>query len=134
VQFAEALVTNVEPSAVVRQTDSDRELSTMRWGPVPSWADDPKIGYKMINARSEEAATKPSFRSAMKKRRCLIPANGYYEWQTVAKKRQPHHIRRADGQPCSFQAFGKRDKAERPLESCTILTTAATNYSLNEFA
>jgi len=73
---------NIAPTqqvAVVRQTDSGRELSTMRWGLVPSWADDPKIGYKLINARSEDAATKPSVRSAMKKRRSLIPADGYYE-------------------------------------------------------
>jgi putative SOS response-associated peptidase YedK len=73
---------NVAPTQlvpVVRQTDAGRELSMMRWGLVPSWADDPKIGYKLINARSEEAATKPPFRSAMKKRRSLIPADGYYE-------------------------------------------------------
>jgi putative SOS response-associated peptidase YedK len=73
---------NVAPTQqvpVIRQTDSGRELSMMRWGLVPSWADDPKIGYKLINARSEEAAAKPSFRSAMEKRRCLIPADGYYD-------------------------------------------------------
>lgn len=120
---------NIAPTqdvAVVRQTDVGRELSKMRWGLVPSWADDPKISYKMINARSEDAATKPSFRAAMKKRRCLIPADGYYEWTGDAKKRQPYHIRRIDGQPFAFAGLWETwHKADPPLESCTILTTAA---------
>ena len=96
---------NIAPTQeipVIRASDNGRKLSMMRRGLVPSWADDPKIGYKMINARSEEAATKPSFRAAMKKRRCLIPADGFYEWQTEGKKKQPYYIRRPDGQPFAF--------------------------------
>jgi putative SOS response-associated peptidase YedK len=124
-----ALRYNVAPTQqvpIIRHTDNGRELSMMRWGLVPSWADDPKIGYKMINARSEDAATKPSFRAAMKKRRCLIPADGYYEWQAVGKKKQPHHIRRADSQPFAFAGLWETwHKADPPLDSCTILTTAA---------
>jgi putative SOS response-associated peptidase YedK len=120
---------NVAPTQqvpVVRQIEDGRELSTMRWGLVPSWADDPKIGYKLINARSEEASTKPSFRSAMKKRRCLIPADGYYEWKADGKKKQPYHIHRTDNQPFAFAGLWETwHKAEPPLESCTILTTAA---------
>ena len=120
---------NIAPTqdvVVIRQAETGRELATMRWGLVPAWADDPKIGNRMINARSEDAATKPSFRSAMQRRRCLVAADGFYEWQTVGKKKQPHYIRRADGQPFAFAGLWEAwRKVEPPLESCTILTTAA---------
>jgi putative SOS response-associated peptidase YedK len=117
---------NVAPTQqipVVR-FNNGRELTTMRWGLVPSWADDPKIGYKMINARSEEAAKKPSFRSAMKKQRCLIPADGFFEWQKVGKAKQPHWFHRADGEPFAFAGLWERwSKGDAPMETCTILTT-----------
>ena len=77
---------NVAPTQqipVITQQDDTRQLEMMKWGLVPSWADDPKIGYRMINARSEEAAAKLSFRSAMKKRRCVTLADGFYEWEKV---------------------------------------------------
>src|SRR5262249_43104892 len=98
---------NIAPTQQVlacRQTDKGRELVALHWGLIPSWADDSKIGYKMINARSDGVATKPSYRSAFKKRRCLIPATGFYEWQAVKgeKKKQPHLIRRKDGKPFAF--------------------------------
>jgi putative SOS response-associated peptidase YedK len=75
---------NIAPSQdipVIRQQDGQRRIDPMRWGLIPAWAKDPKIGYTMINARSETAAEKPSFRAAMKYRRCLIPADGFYQWK-----------------------------------------------------
>jgi putative SOS response-associated peptidase YedK len=75
-----------------------RELVELPWGLIPFWADDPKIGYRLINARAETAATKPSFRSAFKSRRCLVVADGYYEWQKLdAKKKQPFYIHMKGG-------------------------------------
>jgi putative SOS response-associated peptidase YedK len=87
---------NIAPSQMVltlRATaeGKSKEWAKLKWGLVPSWADDPKIGYRMANARAETVATKPSFRSAYKSRRCIIPADGYYEWQvTGAKQKQPY--------------------------------------------
>ncbi len=98
---------NIAPSQqvpVVRLAQNDsRELALLRWGLVPSWADDPKIGYKMINARGESVATKPSFRSAFKKRRCLVVTDGFYEWQkTDGGKKQPYYIRLMNERPFAF--------------------------------
>jgi putative SOS response-associated peptidase YedK len=73
-----------------------RELSQFRWGLIPSWADDPSIGYKMINARAESVAVKPAYRSAFKKGRCLIVADGFYEWKKTGKNKQPFFIRLKD--------------------------------------
>ncbi|MDX2263459.1 MAG: SOS response-associated peptidase [Hyphomicrobiales bacterium] len=101
--------------------------TTMRWGLVPVWAKDTKIGAQCINARLETAATKPAFRAAWKARRCLIPASGYYEWQTVnidgKTQKQPFHITRADGVPLTFAGLWERWKDD--MLSFTILTTAA---------
>lgn len=72
-----------------KEGDPPRELAVMRWGLIPSWAKDPKIGNRMINARSETAAEKPSFRNAMKRRRCLILADGFYEWAKEGGAKQP---------------------------------------------
>jgi len=122
---------NIAPTQQVlacRQTDKGRELVALHWGLIPSWADDSKIGYKMINARSDGVATKPSYRSAFKKRRCLIPATGFYEWQAVKgeKKKQPHLIRRKDGKPFAFAGLWEHwEKGEEPIDSCTIITTDA---------
>ncbi len=123
---------NVAPSQdipVIRQYDGRRVLSPMRWGLIPAWAKDPKIGYTMINARSETAATKPAFRAAMKYRRCLIPADGFYEWKREGKAKQPYYIRRPDEQPFAFAGLWEGwDKGEGPIESCTILTTSANDF------
>jgi putative SOS response-associated peptidase YedK len=91
---------NIAPTqnvAVIRQDAKSRQLSLMRWGLVPTWSKDPKAGPPLINARSETIATKPSFRTAFKRRRCLIPADGFYEWQKKAdsKTKIPHYIRMA---------------------------------------
>jgi putative SOS response-associated peptidase YedK len=116
-----------QPVAAVRIAQNDgRELAFLKWGLVPSWADEPSIGYKMINARSETAATKPSFRKAFKSRRCLIVADGFYEWQKTGSKKQPFYIRLADGAPFGFAGLWESWKRDgQAIESCTILTTDA---------
>jgi len=86
-----------------------REPVLLRWGLVPSWADDVKIGNRMINARADGVATKPSFRAAFKRRRCLIVADGFYEWKNLdAKQKQPYHITMQDGRPFAFAGLWER--------------------------
>lgn len=100
-----------------------------RWGLVPSWADDPAVGARMINARAETLAEKPAFREAFRRRRCLIPADGFYEWRAAAGgRRQPWRIARPDGGPFAFAGLWEawRDPARpEPLLTCTIVTTEA---------
>ncbi|MCP4330697.1 MAG: SOS response-associated peptidase [Alphaproteobacteria bacterium] len=117
---------------VVRQRDADgggdRELVLLHWGLVPSWAKDIKIASRLINARAETAAEKPSFRSAMRHRRCLVPADGFYEWKTIDGRKQPFRVSRPDGGPFAFAGLWESwhpDRDDR-LESFTILTTAAS--------
>jgi len=105
-----------------------RELRLRRWGLVPGWARDPKLGSRMINARSETVAEKPAFRAAFRRRRCLVPADGFYEWAAGARgRKQPHHLRRADAAPFAFAGLWERWRRgdEPALESCTLLTTEA---------
>ena len=110
---------------------ADRETAMLRWGLVPRWAKDLKFGARTINSRSETAAEKPSFRSAMKKRRCLILADGFYEWQRIGKRKQPFYIHRQDRRPFYMAGLWEswRDPAvsssDAPIETCTILTTDA---------
>jgi putative SOS response-associated peptidase YedK len=114
--------------AAVRFDGSHRVLSLMRWGLIPHWADDPKIGYRLINARADTVATKPSFRSAFKQRRCLIAADGFYEWQKRDGAKQPYLIRRADGEPFAFAGLWEHwHGADQEIESCTIITTDAND-------
>jgi putative SOS response-associated peptidase YedK len=102
-----------------------RKLSTMRWGLVPSWAKDPAIGYKTINARAETVATTPSFREPFKSQRCLIPADGFYEWRRNGKTKQPYCFEVNDGELFAFAGLWDRwrDPQGDVVESCTILTT-----------
>jgi putative SOS response-associated peptidase YedK len=103
-----------------------RELIGARWGLIPFWAKDPSIGNSMINARSETIAEKPAFRNALKSRRCLIPADGFYEWRKLGKVKQPYHIHFAERRLLVFAGLWERwDKGPEPIESCTILTTSA---------
>ncbi len=149
---------NVAPTKVVyavlsRRPDSDdesgvveRQLRTVKWGLVPSWAKDPSIGSRMINARSETLADKPAFRRAFGKRRCLLPADGYFEWYTPQKtdgpktakgkpKKQPFYIHRADGHSLAMAGLYEwwhdddrdRDDPEAWLLSATIITTDAAD-------
>jgi len=124
---------NVAPTqevAAVRvdEPGSERRFVRLRWGLVPHWADDPAIGNRMINARSESVAEKPAFRTSFKKKRCLVLADGFYEWQKVAGgKKQPWYFRLAGGDPFAFAglwaSWGKGEG--EPIESCTLLTTDA---------
>src|SRR5262249_58634583 len=103
-------VAPTQPVAAVRVSPEHgrRELVALRWGLVPSWAEDVKIGYRLINARAETAATNPSFRSAFRSRRCLIPADGYYEWKQQDGKKQPFYFRMRYGQPFAFAGLWER--------------------------
>jgi putative SOS response-associated peptidase YedK len=114
-----------QPIAVVRVGEGKRELAMLRWGLIPSWADDPKIGSRLVNARSETVADKPAFRSAYRHRRCLVPASGYYEWTMIdAKTKQPACIRMRDDALFAMAGLWERWEGEgRPIESVTILTT-----------
>ena len=116
-----------QPVAVVRQNPERtvRQFSLMRWGLIPCWAKDANIGYKMINARAETIAEKPAFRESFKSRRCLIPADGFYEWKKVGKVKQPFHFGMHDDSIFGFA--GIWDRWKNPLgqiiETCSILTT-----------
>ena len=102
------------------------EFALMRWGLVPYWAKDPKIGYTTINARAEEVAEKPLYREAIKKRRCLVPADVFYEWQKLGGKgKQPFAFGLRSGEPYAFAGLWERWKPKQgdPLETFTILTT-----------
>lgn len=123
---------NIAPTqyvAVVRTDASDalRRVGMLYWGLVPSWAKDKSIGARMINARGETLREKPSFRSAYRRRRCLVLADGYYEWQRSAGAKQPYFISFADGKPFGMAGLWEtwRDPASGDaLESCCIVTTA----------
>jgi putative SOS response-associated peptidase YedK len=124
---------NVAPTQtvpIVRQS-ADRELAMVRWGLIPPWADDPSVGGRLINARAETVAEKPAFRAAFRKRRCLVPATGFYEWQKLGKHKQPYHLRRRDGEPEPFAFAGLWERwqlpGDEPIDSCTILTTTAND-------
>jgi putative SOS response-associated peptidase YedK len=122
---------NIAPTQqipVVRQDiEGQNRLDHLRWGLIPSWAKDKSIGAKMINARSETVKDKPSFRQAVKYRRCLVPASGFYEWLPVGKVKLPQYIHLKDGSPMVFAGLWETWKSpeEEVLESFTILTTAA---------
>jgi putative SOS response-associated peptidase YedK len=103
----------------------DRELINARWGLIPFWAKDEKIGYKTINARSDTVASKPAFRDAYKKRRCLVPANGFYEWKKEGKDKQPFLVRLKGGELFAFAGLWSwwRSPAGDEITSYTIITT-----------
>lgn len=112
-----------------------RSLRLARWGLVPSWAKDPSGGARMINARAESLADRPAYREALTARRCLVPADGYYEWSAVtARRKQPYYLRAADGGVLAFAGLYEfwRDRSRpvddpgRWLVTCAIVTTAAT--------
>jgi putative SOS response-associated peptidase YedK len=121
---------NIAPSQmipVVRDSEKGRELVLLKWGLIPSWSKDPAIGTKLINARAETLAEKPSFRNAFKRRHCLIPADSFYEWKAMRKGKQPYCIGMADH--ALFGMAGLWEQWLSPegqaLQSCTIITTAA---------
>jgi putative SOS response-associated peptidase YedK len=109
------------------QAPPQREFVTLRWGLVPSWAKDPSIGNRLINARAETVAEKPAYRAALARRRCLIVADGFYEWQKSGRTKQPYWIHLHDDHPFAiaglWESWQGPDAA--PLETCTLLTTDA---------
>jgi putative SOS response-associated peptidase YedK len=118
-----------QPVAVIRQNPKEpvRKLSLMRWGLIPSWAKDASAAASMINARSETAALKPAFRDALKSRRCLIPADGFYEWQKTGRAKQPYCFEVHDGELFAFAGLWDRwkDPSGQWIKSCSILTTTS---------
>ncbi len=116
-----------QPVLIVRQAaDAEaRELALVQWGLIPSWAKDPKMGSRLINARSETVAEKPSFRAAFKRRRCIVPADGFFEWQKQNGRKQPLYIQLAGERPFGLAGLWEswQDGDGSYLETCTILTT-----------
>lgn len=125
---------NVPPGDEVLTVTTDREGAPrgelLRWGLVPQWADDPRVGMKMINARAETLLERPAFRPALERFRCLIVADGFYEWQAQeGAPKQPFHVTRADHEPFAFAGLWSvwaRGSADE-LRTCTIITTAASS-------
>jgi putative SOS response-associated peptidase YedK len=131
---------NVAPRAevmIVRQRDGRRVLSPLRWGLVPSWADDPSIGDHMINARAEGIANRPAFKRAFERRRCIVPADAFYEWETLPSatrskrsRKRPMLIRRRDGEPLAmaglWEVWHEREEDDL-LRTFTIVTTNAND-------
>jgi len=117
----------------IRDAAQGRELALLRWGLIPFWAKDPTIANKLINARSESVVDKPSFRSAFRHRRCLVLADGYYEWKKPesGSQKQPYYIRRRDGRPFAFAGLWDEwpGGEHGPLETCTIITTSANDLT-----
>ena len=118
-----------QPVTAVRATatGSGREFAFLRWGLIPSWSKDPLIGNRLINARSETVQEKPSFRNAFRRHRCLIPTNGFFEWQRQGRGKQPYFVRMRDERLFAFAGLWDRWESpdKRVIETCTILTTAA---------
>jgi putative SOS response-associated peptidase YedK len=120
---------NIAPGSdilAVRAAAGAREAALLRWGLVPAWAKDAALGARMINARAETVAQKPAFRAALRRRRCLVPASGFYEWQARPAGKQPWYIRPRAGGIFAFAALWERwHGPDGPLETCAIVVTAA---------
>ena len=121
---------NVAPSqsvGVIRVTHAGhREFVALRWGLVPAWSPEPRTAYSTFNARAETVANKPTYRQAFRRRRCLIPSDGFYEWRRVGKRKQPYCIAPTDGEPFAFAGLWERwERDETVVESCTIVVTTA---------
>ncbi len=120
---------NVAPtqSVIVVNDDGTRHLAEMRWGLIPSWAKEAAIGNRMINARAETVATKPAFRMALRKRRCLVVADGFYEWQLLGRRKQPVYIALKSREPFGFAGLWETWTAPDgdEIKTCTMITTEA---------
>ena len=122
---------NIAPTqdaAVIRESKRGRTIEPLRWGLIPSWANDPKVAMRTINARAESIAEKPAFKESFSRRRCVIPASGFYEWQKRGSKKQPYFIHPSSGH---FAFAGLWDRwfshTDGPLETFTIITTDAND-------
>lgn len=124
---------NIAPSqevVAIRVEEGKRKLDLLRWGLIPFWAEDSKIGYRTINARAETVHKSPAFRAAFRGRRCIIPADSFYEWDHRAVTRQPYRIVRVDGKPLAFAGLWEHweeNEGKAVIESCTIVTTDASD-------
>jgi len=120
-----------QPIAIVRLHEGKRQFALMRWGLLPSWVKDPKAFTLLINARAESVCDKPAFRAAMKRRRCLIPADGFFEWKPVGDRKQPYYIKAKSGEPLAFAGLWETWTGPNgeELDTATIVTTEA-NRSL----
>ncbi|MCP4664326.1 MAG: SOS response-associated peptidase [bacterium] len=108
--------------------EGERELALLRWGLIPSWAKEAAIGNRMINARSETVAEKPSFRTALRRRRCGVLADGFYEWRKTGGAKQPYHIHLTDCRPFVMAGLWERwTRGPQPIETFTIITTRAND-------
>ncbi len=123
---------NIAPTQeapVLRQGENGHSLELLKWGLIPHWAKDEAMGSRLINARSETAAEKPSFRTSFRHRRCLVPASGFYEWKglTPAKKKQPYHIENCENELFAMAGLWSQwtSPEGKPVSTFTILTTAA---------
>jgi putative SOS response-associated peptidase YedK len=126
---------NIAPTqtipAVRVGSEAAREVALLRWGLVPFWAKDPSIGNRMINARAETVAEKPSFRAAYRKRRCLILADGFYEWRKEADGKTPYFISLASGEPFAFAGLWEdwhAKDSDDSVQSTAIITTSASEF------
>ncbi|HEY1598513.1 MAG TPA: SOS response-associated peptidase [Pirellulales bacterium] len=124
---------NIAPTQLVAAVRFDpqqggRQLTRLRWGLIPSWAADPSIGSRMINARADTVATKPAFRSAFKRRRCLVLADGFYEWKKVGSAKQPFFMRLKDDRPFAFAGLAEHwHRDGQTIDSCSIITTESNS-------
>jgi len=116
-----------QPIAIVRLIDGKRQFALVRWGLLPSWVKDPKSFTLLVNARGESLTDKPAFKTAMKRRRCLIPANGFYDWRTTGGRKQPYYVRAKSGEPLAFAGLWEIwiGPNGEELETATIVTTRA---------
>lgn len=115
-----------EDAAVIRErAEGGRSLDLLRWGLIPSWADDPSIGNRLINARAESVTQKAAFRDAFHARRCLVPVDGFYEWEKTPQGRQPYYIRVRGGEVYALAGLWEHSESREtgPIESFTIVTT-----------
>jgi putative SOS response-associated peptidase YedK len=125
---------NIAPTqyiAAIRDGSDGRELAMLRWGLVPSWAKDPSIGNRMINARAETVAEKPSYRAAFRHRRCIVLADGFYEWRRESDAKTPYFISLASGNPFALAGLWENwnDKSSgEALQTTTLITTAANAF------
>jgi putative SOS response-associated peptidase YedK len=121
---------NIAPSQALllgrNAVEGGRELVSLHWGLIPYWAKEPRIGYSTINARAETVAEKPTFRDAFRYRRCLIAADGYYEWRKLERTKQPYFIALKDGEPFAFGGLWEHwAQKDQSIDSCAIIVTEA---------
>jgi putative SOS response-associated peptidase YedK len=117
-----------QPIAIVRMAEGKRQFALVRWGLIPAWVKDPRAFSLLINARGESVNEKPAFRNAMKYRRCLVPADGFYEWKREGEKKRPYFVRRRDGAPIAFAGLWENWMGPNgeEVETAAIVTTTAS--------